>query len=389
MSRSSIFNFESFEGFKPSAPKGLLGAALVVLCLELGVRLTPEKYLVTFYSRLGFGIFMENVVLPKFDKPQIAILGTSRAADAFMPRMIDEELGLPQNSTVNLGLFGSRTSDWEALYERNRAKLKSCKLVILNVDEWSFSSGVGSDEHFALTAPLRERLTFADNYDAPDLPVEIKRDAKTPEEQAALEKEIADIKAKRAEEKLAYTRAKRNRMIADHLFKMRLKLGFVPLAIVRTLGLGSKRNPPFDSNNMIRSNTREEGAEILRAENYDDRIHNFYKQFDTHPAYVEHVARLARMVQEDGGKFVLMHLPNRRTYQERVNKLHRVEYEQHVRRTRELAAKVGAQFYYFEYPEEMKLTDRDFEDYCHLAWNGTMAATRWLVETIRKDGLLK
>ena len=98
MSRSSIFNFEALREFKPALPRGLLTAAALVLLLEISVRVVPEKYLVTFYSRLGFGVYMENVVLPEFKDPKIAIFGTSRAADAFMPSMLDEALNLPQNS---------------------------------------------------------------------------------------------------------------------------------------------------------------------------------------------------------------------------------------------------------------------------------------------------
>lgn len=390
MSRSSIFSFESLEGFRPSLPKGLLAAATVVLCLELSVRLIPEKYLVTFYSRLGFGIYMENEILPKFPNPQIAIFGTSRAADAFMPRMIDETLGLPKNSTVNVGLFGSRTSDWEALYRRNRDRLKHCKLVILNVDEWSFSSGVGSDEHFALTAPLSDRLSFVRPTEAVPVRDGLRwNDLNLPAEQPNPPGEKPADKEKRIAAKMEYMTAKRNRLLADWAFNLRLKLGYAPAAFAKAAGLGSKRNPPFDSNNMIRSNTVESGGEILRAENYDDRINNFYKFFDTHPIYERHVEDLARMVHEDGGTFVLMHLPNRRTYQQEVEKLHPLEYEQHIRKSRELADHIGAKFYSFRYPEEMGLTDRDYEDYCHLAWNGTMVATRWLINRIQEDKLLK
>ncbi len=67
-----------------------------------------------------------------------------------MPTAMDEALKLPAFSTVNLSIFGSRTSDWLDLYQRNRAKLSHCKVFIVVVDEWSFSSGVGNDEQFCL-----------------------------------------------------------------------------------------------------------------------------------------------------------------------------------------------------------------------------------------------
>lgn len=372
MSRSSIFNFEALREFKPALPRGLLTAAALVLLLEISVRVVPEKYLVTFYSRLGFGVYMENVVLPEFKDPKIAIFGTSRAADAFMPSMLDEALNLPQNSTINMGLFGSRTSDWEALYSRNRARLKSCGLVVLVVDEWSFSSGVGSDEHFGLTAPLSERWNFAQATESP-----VPRG------------ESDDAKLKRESAKLENLRSKRNRLLADWAFNLRLKLGFVPMALVKATGLGNRRNPPFDANHMSRSNTLESGGAIVRVENYDDRIRGFYKFFDTQPIYVRQVEEFARRVKEDGGQFVIVHLPNRRTYQDEVEKLYPLEYAQHVRNTKALAERLGVPFYYFRYPEEMGLKDADYEDYCHLAWNGTVVATRWLIERVEGDKLLR
>ena len=43
MFRSSIFNFESFEGFQPSLPKTLLFVVAVLALLEIAVRVTRES----------------------------------------------------------------------------------------------------------------------------------------------------------------------------------------------------------------------------------------------------------------------------------------------------------------------------------------------------------
>ncbi len=365
MSRSSIFNFESFEGFKPRVPLALLAAAALVLCVEAGVRLTPDSWLIPYYSRLGFRGFMEHEVLPKFDAPQIAVMGTSRAADAINPKALDAALGLPELSTVNLSIFGSRTSDWLDIYQRNRAKLSQLKLLIVVVDEWSFSSGVGNDEQFCLDAPLADRWNFVQPAEIP-------------------------INEKGAAARLDYLRLKRNRLLADWVFNMRLKLGFVPLAVAKSLHLGKKREPVFDAFHMVRSNTAETGKEAEDPKNYHERIRNFYKFFDTHPIYVRHIEELARLMKEDGGRLVLVHLPNRRSYQNEVEKLFPEEYAQHIRVTKELAMRVGSsEKYVYEYPEEIGLADDDYEDYCHLAKSGTDTCTKWIGDLIKKDKLLE
>ena len=371
MSRSSIFNFESFEGFKPRVPVGLLAAAALVLCVELGVRLAPDTWLIPYYSRLGFRGFMEHEVLPKFDAPQIAIVGTSRAADAINPKALDAALGLPEFSTVNLSIFGSRTSDWLDIYQRNRAKLSHLKLLIVVVDEWSFSSGVGNDEQFCLDAPFADRWNFV-----PPSYFDHLRE-RSPEQK------------KRFEEWIDFLQLKRKRLLADWVFNMRLKLGFVPFAIAKSLHLGKKREPVFDLFHMVRSTTAETGKEAEDPKNYHERIRNFYKFFDTHPIYVRHIEDLARLVKEDGGRLVLVHLPNRHSYQNEVEKLFPLEYAQHIFQAGELAKRIGAPFYSSRFPEDIGLADDDYEDYCHLAMSGTEICTKWIGELIKKDKLLE
>ncbi len=366
MCRSSIFNFESLEGFSPRIPSGLLLAVALVFSVELGVRFAPDTWLIPSYSRLGFRGFMEHDVLPKFNDPKIAIVGTSRAADALNPVSVDEALDLPAFSTVNLSIFGSRTSDWLDLYQRNRAKLSQCKLFIVVVDEWSFSSGVGNDEQFCVDAPFVDRINFVES------PERLREPARKIEPA-----------------KLEFLELKRNRLLADWAFNMRLKLGFVPLAVAKSLHLGKKREPEFDEYHMIRSTTAETGKEAENPLNYHERIRNFYKFFDAHYIYLRHIRDLAALIKQDGGHLMLLHLPNRRSYQNEVDKLFPNEYAEHIRTTNYLALETKSSFYSFKYPEEIGLTDSDYVDYCHMAMSGTEKCTKAMVNLIQKDKLLK
>src|SRR4051812_21655636 len=98
MSLSSIFNFESFEGFKPRMPLTALSVLGVLLALEIGVRLIPDESLIPAKSRQGEIVFMERELLPRVTNPRIVLLGSSRIRRAVVPKLLDEKSGLPVNS---------------------------------------------------------------------------------------------------------------------------------------------------------------------------------------------------------------------------------------------------------------------------------------------------
>ncbi len=370
MFRSSIFNFESLKDFKPRVPAGLLAAIGLVVCMELGVRVLSDSWLLPYYSRLGYRLFMEEVVLPKFKEPRIVVFGTSRAADSFMPTELDKSLGLPEFSTVNLSIFGSRPIDWLLLYKRNRAQLAHSKLVIVAVDEWMYSSTLGNDEQFSIEAPFADRWNFIQ-----------------PVKEVLPANESAADRVKREAAKLEYMRIKRNRLVLDWVFLSRMKLRFVPLAVAKSLHLGKKRDPVFDQFHMVRSTNAETGKADDEPRNHHERIHNFYKFFDTHPISVRHLEELAELVKADGGRLLILNMPNRRSYQIGVDLLYPAEYAHHLRVTADLAERTGAVFRAVHFPEDMGLQDSDYVDYAHVAKIGAEKCTAWLAELIKREKL--
>ncbi len=145
-----------------------------------------------------------------------------------------------------------------------------------------------------------------------------------------------------------------------------------------------------DPHGIVVRTTNEIGKEADNPPNYHERIRNFYKNPSTRIRfYVKCTSKSCGADhQADGGRLLLLHLPNRRSYQNEVDKLFPAEYAQHIRVTRELAARVGASFYAFKFPEEIGLKDSDYVDYCHMAKSGAEACTKWMVETIEKENLM-
>ncbi|HLX59949.1 MAG TPA: hypothetical protein VKX17_01585 [Planctomycetota bacterium] len=380
MSPSSIFNFESLHGLTPRVPKALLIAAALVLTLELALRLAPDRWLLPYSSRLGLALYMEHEVLPRFDHPQIAIFGTSRAADAFSPVTLDEALNLPPYSSVNLSIFSGRTNEWFNFYQRNRAKLSKVKVLVVAVDEWTFSSGVTADEQLSISAPFIERWNFVQTGEAPPHP-----------------EESPDEKSKRAAATLDYMRTRRNLLLVDWLFQMRMKLAYLPKSILVSLHLAQRHESiALDADRMVRSPGTEVES-LKQAENSPisrERIKNYYKHFNSHPLYIAYFEELAALAKADGVRLLVLQMPNRRSYQNEVDKLFPEEYEQHIRVTRDLAAKVGASFKSAKFPEEISadgktLTDANYKDYGHMVPSGTDICTRWLADIIKNEALLK
>ena len=340
MSRSSILNFESLEGFRPRFPATLCGVVAIIVAMEISFRLIPEEKLVPGKSRQGEISFMEHKILPNFPAPKIVFLGSSRIRRAIVPKYLDRQLGLPDNSTINLGLASGRVFEALYLYEKNREKLQGAKLVVLNIDEWQLSSGWVFGSLYEMHAPWSERMMFAE--------------------------------------------ATGNRLMLDGVFTTRQKLRVVPEAFSQAMGW---RKPStvdliFDENNQILPPARK-GKDIGDTEHYKTEIDAFYSHFQIHPVMLGHVERLAKLVKESGGTFVLMQLPNRDAYQAEVNKQKGAEYAQHIATLKGLAQHLKVPLCLYDHPTDCGLTDASFEDYGHMNPAGAKLFTEYMATLIK------
>jgi hypothetical protein len=344
MSRSSIFSFESFTDFRPRRPATALAVAGLVAALEMGLRLVPEEKLIPARSRQGEIFFMEREVLPRIPKPQVLLLGSSRIRRAVVPRQLDEELGLPQNSTLNAGLASGHVFEALYLYERNRAQLRQARLVILNADEWHLSCGWRLGSLFEMHAPWAERL---------ELPEPL-----------------------------------RTRAVLDGVFSMRLRLRLAQVSVTNRL---SRRNADtlelkLDENNQVLPPPRPAVPVDVDPARFAETIEAFYSHFNISPVLLGHVEKLAALVREDGGRFVIMQLPNRSVYQGEVQRLHAAEYKQHIAALQALAQRLNVPLVLFAEPSSCGLSEEDYEDYGHINVAGARKLTGFLAELIKKEG---
>ncbi len=370
MSRSSIFSFESYAELRPRTPWTLLGVLGVIVAIECGLRALPEDFILPPFSRLGIFRWLEREVIPKFEHPRIVFMGTSRIADGIAPQLLNEDLGLPRGSTLNLGLQGGTNYDALQFYQRNRETLRRAKLLVINIDEWCFGSLSGAGYRYGLTAPWNERWHYSQETEL--LQNEGERD---------------DIWRKRCEQHHDNVLQRRTQLLLDGTFQTRLLLGYFAKAVLLKLGVKT-RTRILDENDQVRTARTEVGPEITDPAYFTERVHIFYRAYDFHPFMVGHLRRLIQQAQTDGLRVVLLQMPNRRIYQSEVDRFYRRQYDAQRKVLAQLAAEFRIEAYCYRYPEDCGLKERDFEDYGHLAFRGTRTFTAFIGELIRKNQLL-
>ncbi|MBI3832105.1 MAG: hypothetical protein HY291_21470 [Planctomycetes bacterium] len=334
MSRSSIFNFESFAGFRPRMPWALLGVLAIVAALEAAARLVPNDVLIQPNSAWGQLRLVEREVIASSRAPQIVFLGSSRMRNAVVPRVVEERLGMPKGSVVNCALGGGRLFDALDLYRRNREILKGTKVVVIGLDDWYFTLGshpLGT--LYELDAPLSDRMRL------PEPP--------------------------------------RNAMVLDGLLQQRVKVPFALRYFAHVLlnGKPSEISVYVDEYGQVRDKGDEVKA-LTPAEIEHDAAnlaYHHYSRFRQSPVLAGHLEELIRSIREDGAQALLVELPNRSAYRERVRQDHETEFQAHLALAREIAQRLDVPFLYYEQPEDCGLRDTLYADYGHLKPEGAHA----------------
>jgi hypothetical protein len=116
-------------------------------------------------------------------------------------------------------------------------------------------------------------------------------------------------------------------------------------------------------------------------------VENWYEHFAIHPVMAGHIEELAGLVRKNGGKLILMQLPNRAAYQDEVEILHGEDYARECTALKALSAKLQVPLYLYREPSECGLTDADYEDYGHMLPAGADIFTRRLAGLLRNEGL--
>jgi len=343
-----IFSLDSLRTVRPRWPVTLLGVLGIVLILEVTARMLPDKMLMSPRSSVGTIEWMERELLPRHPKPRVIFVGTSRVRDSIVPRVVDDGLGLPAGSAVNLGLAGGRLFEAMLMYDRWQDQLGEADLVVLNVDEWFFNPNYNLGWLYEVHAPMSERV---------QLPAHVRWPS-----------------------------------VLDGVFQVRPK--FVPM--IQTVKRSFRKRKPrglelrVDENNQI---TPLEKATVDPTLITEDRFRRtsdcFYHKYEVNPVLVNHFAQFAERVRSSGAKLVLIQIPNLGVYQQYIDKHHGEAFQAHLKALRETAKNLKVPLRIYIAPQECGLEESDYVDYGHMVPSGANKLSRFLAELIKKEGWLE
>ncbi len=121
-----------------------LWAAMLVVALLLGLKLSELQLTTTHALALpppGQPLMaLEEQVIAPAPTPTVVILGSGPVRAAVQARQLEDELGLPVGSVLNLGMSAGSASDALTLYERNRSKLQQARWLVVAVDGWDLQT---------------------------------------------------------------------------------------------------------------------------------------------------------------------------------------------------------------------------------------------------------
>lgn len=334
MRRSSTFSSETLklEGYRPWA---LIAVLILATVFEFGFARQREIWTSVENTPTGL-IAVQDGIAAQMDVPRVVVLGNSRMIDAVLPKQLDRELGLADQSTFNLSIQAGRPFDYLSFYERHRQRLASAELMILGLDDQMFSQEMDSaEQRFRLQASLEQRSD--------------------------------------------YQGARRLSFLAGWGFAS-LDVGAPALSMLRTALRGRGAVQLNDDLRVAWARQVEDGPlEIERGE-LDRLVQLYYGQWELSPSQVGYLTELIEACRQDGKDVLLVRPPVRDAYRDRVLAL---EPERFERASRVYEA-LGVEPLLFDRASELSMVPTHFVDYGHLSETGGAFFTRVVATEIRR-----
>lgn len=323
------------RGLGRRLPRGCLLALALLLLVEVGA--ARREWLWARDEMIGSGVLdaLEDRAIQPADPPVVIVMGSSRATDAVVPRLLEEGLQLPRGSVLNLGLMGGTPFDGLLLYRRNRAKLSQARLLVFAIEDWYFNASIGPGILYRRFASLRERVGVFDR----DATLSLiagwfwrAYDARKP---------IRDLAA--------------SLFARPHTHRLRIAA---------------------DGRIELRTDAREAGPETTHVEGI---ARGHYRPFEYGWGRLEQLEGLVALAREDGVRVLLVRLPWRDAYVDHVRQQYAKEYARSCLREGEIP---GAQVYLYERASALGIPDTSFYDYGHLMPSGARIMTDVLARRV-------
>lgn len=330
MFRSSIFSFDTLN-VRWRIPRCVLFAVICIGLAEALLGRTDFIWKQVPESGLGELLALETSIIRRYPKPEVLIFGSSRARSAFLPTLMEEQMGLQRGQVLNLGMGGARPFDHLKIYERNREILAKASTVIIEVDAEQFGTLLPNDR-FRYLMGWSDWLAYKDA-------------------------------------RLSLTRS----------FLFRLPDAFPYLRIYVKHWLTEGRTP-----GAIGIDKYGRLALVRIADDYDENISReetvryvmdlLYKDYEYSDISERYLVKLVRLAKEDGAKVYLVHMPLPENYITMLKRHHRNPYGQFTKNVSRAVVGLADVVQFWEIPAEVGLSVQDFCDIEHL---NTSAAVKW------------
>jgi hypothetical protein len=158
----SIFSFDSLR-IKWKIPRCVLFAACVICLTEILLARTDYFWEKVPKSDVTTVLELEEYIIPRKVSPAVLIFGSSRARGAFLPTIIEQEMGLQRGQVLNFGMGGNgvtRLFDALKIYQRNRDILGKADIMIIEIDFGQFDSVPPTNERFRYLMSFTDWLEY-------------------------------------------------------------------------------------------------------------------------------------------------------------------------------------------------------------------------------------
>lgn len=313
--------------------KMMLFVLCCVVLLEIVLGRTEFAWRLVPRSALGMLLETEEEIIRPNPNPQVLVMGTSRANGAFLPTVMERELGLRRGEVLNLAIGEQIPFDMLSMYERNRATLSRASLVFLQVDPFQFAvrqKGLGR---------LRKLASWS--------------------------------------ERMAFSGRTRMGLVSDYFLQANAALPLVSLYAGSWLlnGRAPQRAGTDRYGRLaLEAIADDHNERIFNARTYRTWISWFYPDFEYSRLFEQHFLRLVKLIKEDGGEVVIIIMPTVSDYPTFVREAIGDGYDRFRSRMLQLAAETNAHCLLWDDHRDAGLMFRDFRDWGHL---NTPGAEKW------------
>jgi len=159
---SSIFSFDSLR-VPWKIPRCVILAGFVISLTEIIFGRTEFFWKRVPSSDVTTVLELEEYIIPKKLKPAVLIFGSSRARGAFLPTVMEQQMGLQRGQVLNFGMGGNgvtRLFDALKIYQRNRDVLGKADIMIVEIESGQLYSIPPTNERFRYLMSFSDWLEY-------------------------------------------------------------------------------------------------------------------------------------------------------------------------------------------------------------------------------------